>query len=65
MNFFPEIEPDRVRIAPERSAAEGIELLVKGSHGERFDWWLAYSYARARDRLAGEKVPRSLDRGTR
>lgn len=61
VNFFPEAEPDRVRIAPERSTAEGIELLVRGSRGARFDWWLAYSYARAEDRLAGERVPRSLD----
>ncbi len=61
VNFFPEIEPDRVRIAPERSTAEGLELLVRGSRGARFDWWLAYSYARAEDRLAGETVPRSLD----
>jgi outer membrane receptor protein involved in Fe transport len=61
LNIFPETEPDRVRIAPERSTAEGIELLLRGSRGERFDWWLAYSYARAEDRLAGETVPRSLD----
>jgi outer membrane receptor protein involved in Fe transport len=61
LNFFPEIEPDRVRIAPERSSAEGVEVLVRGRRGERFDWWLAYSYARAEDRLGGETVPRSLD----
>ncbi|HLE82884.1 MAG TPA: TonB-dependent receptor, partial [Thermoanaerobaculia bacterium] len=51
LNFFPEIEPDRVRIAPERSTAEGVEVLVRGRRGERFGWWLAYSYARAEDRL--------------
>ena len=61
LNFFPEIEPDRVRIAPKRSTAQGLELLLRGSRGARFDWWLAYSYARAEDRLAGEKVPRALD----
>jgi hypothetical protein len=61
LNFFQETEPDRVRIAPERSTAEGIELLLHGRWGERFDGWLAYSYARAEDRLAGAKVPRSLD----
>jgi outer membrane receptor protein involved in Fe transport len=61
VNFFPEIEPDRVRIAPEGSTARGIEFLLRGSRGARFDWWLAYSYARAEDRLRGETVPRSLD----
>jgi hypothetical protein len=61
LNFFPEIEPDRVRIAPERSTAQGVELLLRGRRGERFAWWLAYSYARSEDRLEGETVPRSLD----
>jgi hypothetical protein len=61
LNFFPEIEPDRVRIAPERSTAAGLELLLRGRRGERYDWWLAYSWARAEDRLAGAWVPRPLD----
>lgn len=61
LNIFPEIEPDRVRIVPERSTAEGVELLLRGRRGERFDWWLAWSYARVEDRLAGASVPRSLD----
>lgn len=61
LNFFPEIEPDRVRIIPERHQSEGIELLLRGSSGARFDWWLAYSHARAKDRIAGREVPRSLD----
>jgi outer membrane receptor protein involved in Fe transport len=61
LNFFPEIEPDRVRIAPERSSARGLEILMRGSGGSRFDWLLAYSYARTEDRLDGEAVPRALD----
>jgi hypothetical protein len=61
LNFFPEIEPDRVRIAGERAKASGVELLLRGRLGTRSEWWIAYSYARARDRLAGEWVPRALD----
>lgn len=61
LNFFPEIEPDRVRIAPERSTARGIEILLRGSRGSGFDWWLAYSHARVEDRFEREWVPRSLD----
>ncbi|HEY7213205.1 MAG TPA: TonB-dependent receptor [Thermoanaerobaculia bacterium] len=61
LNFFPEIEPDRVRITPKHSTAQGLEILLRGSRGERLGWWLAYSYARAEDRLAGRKVPRPLD----
>jgi outer membrane receptor protein involved in Fe transport len=67
LNFFQEVEPDRVRIAPEGSRTDGVELLVRGHRGERFDWWLAYSWARAEDRFpaalpgAAETVPRPLD----
>lgn len=61
LNFFPEIEPDRIEIVPERARARGAELLVAGSAGERVGWRLAYTLARAEDRLAGEWVPRSLD----
>jgi outer membrane receptor protein involved in Fe transport len=61
LNFFPEIEPDRVRIAPESSTARGVELLLRGGSGERFDWWLAYAWARAEDRIDGASVPRGLD----
>ena len=61
LNVFPEIEPDRVRITPEHSQAGGIELLLRGSRGASFGWWLAYSYSRAEDQLAGKTVPRSLD----
>jgi outer membrane receptor protein involved in Fe transport len=61
LNFFPEIEPDRVRIDPTRSTSQGIELLVRGRAGERLAWWAAYSYSRVEDRLAGRTVPRALD----
>ncbi|HEV8581648.1 MAG TPA: TonB-dependent receptor [Thermoanaerobaculia bacterium] len=61
LNFFPEVEPDRVLVAPERSTADGLELLLRGSRGPRFGWWLAYSYARSEDRLAGKTVPRAFD----
>jgi TonB dependent receptor/Carboxypeptidase regulatory-like domain len=61
INFFPETEPDRVRIAPESSSASGVELLLRGGWGARFDWWIAYAYARSRDRLAGATVARALD----
>lgn len=67
LNVFKEIEPDRVRIAPERSRARGVELLIRGKRGERFGWWLAYAYSRTEDRLSGapgearKYVPRALD----
>jgi len=67
LNVFQEAEPDRVRIAPLRSRAQGVELLLHGKRGATFDWWLAYSFSRIEDRLAdspgdpAETVPRALD----
>lgn len=61
LNFSPEVEPDRARIAPDRSTAQGVELLLRGRRGTRFDWWLAYSYSTVEDRIDGRPVPRSLD----
>ncbi len=61
IEFLPEVEPDRVRITPEASDTEGVELLVRARAGARLDGWLAYSYSRAEDRIDGDQVPRSLD----
>jgi outer membrane receptor protein involved in Fe transport len=61
LEFLPEVEPDRVRITPETSKTEGVEVLLRARTGDRLGAWLAYTYSRARDRIDGEKVPRSLD----
>lgn len=61
VNFFPETEPDRARLAPQRSTAEGVELLLRGNGGQHLDWWLAYSRSRSEDQIDGKTVPRSLD----
>ena len=60
-NFFPEVEPDRVRIAPDRALAEGAELFLRGRFGSRFGWWLNYTWAVTEDEIAGESFPRSFD----
>ncbi len=67
LNVFQEAEPDRARIAPLRSRARGVELLLHGKRGANLDWWIAYSFSRIEDRLAAnsrdpeETVPRALD----
>ena len=61
INTFPEAEPDRVRIAPERSVSEGIEIFLRGRQSERFGWFVNYSWASIEDRLTGSWVPRSYD----
>jgi outer membrane receptor protein involved in Fe transport len=61
INIFPEVEADRVRFAPERSIAEGIELFLRGPLGERAGWWINYAYAKTEDEIGGRRVPRLFD----
>ena len=61
INEFPEVEPDRVRIAPDRSIAEGVELFLRGSLGRKVGWWVNYAYASSDDEIAGSRIPRIFD----
>lgn len=61
IDLIPEGAPDRVRIAPERAVARGVELLVEGPPGRRFGWWASYALARAEDTVGGHDQPRSWD----
>jgi outer membrane receptor for ferrienterochelin and colicin len=61
LNTFPEVEPDRVRIAPDRSAAEGIELFLQGNAGKRLAWWINYALARTEDEFGELEAPRGID----
>jgi len=61
INTFPEIEPDRVRVAPERSRAEGLELFLRGDPSRPMRWWLGYARASTRDVVDGRWTPRPFD----
>ncbi|MDX1503433.1 MAG: TonB-dependent receptor, partial [Thermoanaerobaculia bacterium] len=61
INTFPEVEPDRVRVAPDSSVAEGIELLLRGRLGQRTGWWINYALSSTEDVIAGERFPRQFD----
>ncbi|MEE8166542.1 MAG: TonB-dependent receptor, partial [Myxococcota bacterium] len=61
INEFPEIEPDRVRIEPDRSIAEGIEIFLRGSLGHKIRWWVNYANASTEDEIVGDRVPRLFD----
>jgi len=58
---FPEGNFDRVRIEPESSLAEGVELLARGRATTRLDWLLNYALASTTDRIDGQDVPRRTD----
>ncbi len=60
-NYFQEVEPDRVLLAPERGEATGVEVVVRGQAAHRLRWWVAYSLARSEERIAGATAPRALD----
>ena len=59
LELLPELRPGRVRVAPDRADSRGIEVYVSGEHP--LSWWATYSYSRADDVIAGERVPRSWD----
>lgn len=61
LSIVPELEPDRIRVAPESSKARGFEVLLGGAAGDRVDWFASYSYSRIEDRIDGRDVPRSVD----
>jgi hypothetical protein len=61
IELFPEIEPDRICIAPARAEATGIEILIQQNPGNGLSWWLSYALASVEDEIDGEMVPRSWD----
>jgi hypothetical protein len=60
--LLPELQPDRVLVAPERYRADGVELSLEVPF-ERASVWANYAYSTARDRLDGRFVSRSWDQG--
>ena len=60
-DLFPEGEPDRVEVAPDRAEARGLELVLKGVPSQRWSWWLGGAVAAVEDRIDGDWVPRSWD----
>ncbi len=61
VSLFPEIEPDRVRFAPQHSRSSGVELFVRGPRGNQFGWWASYAFSRVEDEIDGVDLPRSFD----
>jgi len=61
IQLFPEVEPDRIHLAPSRASAKGIELLVSAESGRSLSWSASYALASAEDEIDGRWVPRSWD----
>ncbi len=58
---IPEIQPDRVRTAPEKASARGAEFSLAYTSDGAFSWWATYTRATVEDRINGSNVPRSWD----
>jgi outer membrane receptor protein involved in Fe transport len=59
--LLPELQPDRIRIAPLSSESDGIELSARRSLGKHFNLWGTYTLSQAIDELPSGDVPRSWD----
>lgn len=61
VRLMPELEFDRVRVAPQHGRVRGAELLLSRRGSEPWSWWLGYAWSRAIDRIDGHSVVRSWD----
>jgi hypothetical protein len=58
---LPELEVDRVRVAPHGASAYGIESTVRWQPARRWAGWLAYSWTESQDEFPGFEVARTWD----
>jgi hypothetical protein len=59
--LLPELEVDRVRIAPDRSRAYGAEMSLRWDARRRWSSWASYSVSRATDYFADVAAPRTWE----
>jgi outer membrane receptor protein involved in Fe transport len=58
---LPELEVDRVRVAPSGSSAYGLESTLRWQPAERWSGWVAYSWTESQDEFPGFEVARTWD----
>jgi hypothetical protein len=58
---FPETRFDRYLVDATSAEAYGFELYLARRGQGRFDWWVAYTWSKATDEIAGEEVYRQFD----
>lgn len=59
--IIPELEPGRVRVAPERASSEGLELSLSYDREKALSWWASYVVARVEDKMDGVRIARNWD----
>ena len=60
LGILPELQADRVRIAPAHAQAHGMEISADRLTGA-WNWWASYTWSKVSDRIDGRDVPRSWD----
>lgn len=60
-SVVPELSPDRVRIAPSRARAQGLEISIEHDADGPLKWWASYTLSEAYDIVNGMKQRRSWD----
>ena len=61
VSLLPELEPDRVRLAPADAESAGIEFSARAQLNPRFSAWATYTLSQTNDDLVGQDIPRSWD----
>jgi len=61
VSLLPELEPDRLRIAPTDAEARGVELSARRTFGDHFNAWAMYALSSVTDDVNGQDVARSWD----
>ncbi|NNF17835.1 MAG: TonB-dependent receptor [Gammaproteobacteria bacterium] len=59
--LIPELEPDRVLVAPARGRTWGMELSLTRNADDQVNWWLSYVLSRAEDEVDGVWESRGWD----
>ncbi|MBV6416687.1 MAG: hypothetical protein CMLOHMNK_01295 [Steroidobacteraceae bacterium] len=61
VTLLPEIEVDRVRVAPQSSRAYGAELTLRWEPRRTWSAWLSYSWSEVTDRFEASRALRTWD----
>lgn len=60
-DVFPEAQRDRLRYAPARARARGVEILLERRTAGPFGWTISYALAESKDLIDGKWRPRPRD----
>ncbi len=61
LDFFPEVEGDRIRVEPASGEAKGLEFFLKKDSNGKFGFWGSYALAFVEEKIDGKMTPRNFD----